>query len=124
MDPKPQVGLGMRLNTARHIVDAVYRSDPPCPRYVNPPAGDFDIPRSAARRIQGRFGAMARDGVPANPHAWLVSTVGSKPRRNSPAHPIRAVARRYRQATRDGYRRSGGVERRSIKTTRLRLIFT
>src|ERR1043166_7417748 len=61
---------------ARHAVDAVYRSDS---RRVLATLirllGDFD---AAEEALHDAFGAALeqwpRDGVPANPRAWLVST--------------------------------------------------
>ena len=59
--------------------------------------GDFDLAEEAhARRVRGGGGAWPRDGVPANPRAWLVSA-GRFKAIDADA-PARAV-RRARSAT-------------------------
>ena len=107
MDRDPQTGLGIAPEHARNTVDAVYRSDS---RHVLATLirllGDFDVAEEALHdAFRAALEQWPRDGVPANPRAWLVSTGRFKAidaiRRRSPIH---AVAGRYRQATRGGHR--------------------
>jgi RNA polymerase sigma-70 factor (ECF subfamily) len=76
MDPKPQPGSIAATENARHVVDAVYRSDSrrvfaTLVRLV----GDFDLAEEALHdAFRAALEQWPRDGVPANPRAWLVST--------------------------------------------------
>src|SRR3989454_4809297 len=99
---------------AREMVDAVYRSDS---RRVLATLirllGDFDLAEEA---LQDAFAAAVeqwpRDGVPANPRAWLVSTgrfkaIDGMRRRARFDESLAGVARRP-QARRPGAGRLGG----------------
>src|SRR4030095_10515397 len=76
MDRNPQTGLGTAAEHARNMAEAVYRSDS---RHVLATLirllGHCD---SAGETLRAAFRAAweqwPRDGVPANPRAWLVST--------------------------------------------------
>src|SRR3989449_10640454 len=76
MDRTPQPGLGPPPDHARNTVDAVSRSDS---RHVLATLirllGDFDIAEEALHdAFKAALEQWPRDGVPANPRAWLVST--------------------------------------------------
>jgi RNA polymerase sigma-70 factor, ECF subfamily len=76
MDRSPQPGLETAAENARNTVDAVYRSDS---RHVLATLirllGDFDIAEEALHdAFRAALEQWPRDGVPANPRAWLVST--------------------------------------------------
>jgi RNA polymerase sigma-70 factor (ECF subfamily) len=75
-DSKPQVGLDDAAKDARDAVDAVYRSDS---RRVFATLirllGDFDIAEEAMQdAFRAALEQWPRNGVPANPRAWLIST--------------------------------------------------
>src|SRR5437762_7910828 len=75
VDSNPKTDVGVVAEQARNTVDAVYRSES---RRVLATLirllGDFDVAEEA---LHDAFGAALdqwpRDGVPANPRAWLVS---------------------------------------------------
>src|SRR5205809_6929127 len=76
MDRNPQAGLGTAPEHARDTVDAGYRSDS---RHVLATLirllGDFDVAEEALHdAFNTALEQWPRDGVPANPRAWLVST--------------------------------------------------
>ena len=76
MDRNPQGGLETTAEHARNTVDAVYGSDS---RHVLATLirllGDFDIAEEALHdAFRAALEQWPRDGVPANPRAWLVST--------------------------------------------------
>jgi len=76
MDRKPQAGLAIAAEHLRNTVDAVYRSDS---RHVFATLirllGNFDIAEEALHdAFRAALEQWPRDGVPANPRAWLVST--------------------------------------------------
>jgi RNA polymerase sigma-70 factor, ECF subfamily len=76
MDRKPQAGLGIAAEQVRNTVDALYRSDS---RQVFATLirllGNFDIAEEALHdAFRAALEQWPRDGVPANPRAWLVST--------------------------------------------------
>src|SRR5436309_15937835 len=113
--------------SARERVDAVYRSDS---RRVLATLirllGDFDLAEDA---LQDAFAAAAerwpRDGLPANPRAWLVSAGRFK--------AIDAVRRRARfnaslaelaQQFDDGTQDPASWDDEVVEDDRLRLIFT
>ncbi len=112
---------------ARQTVDAVYRSES---RRVLATLirllGDFDLAEEAlAEAFASAVEQWARDGVPANPRAWLVSAGRFK--------AIDALRRRARHdaslsvlADRldDDLRKSAGPEKVAVEDDRLRLIFT
>jgi RNA polymerase sigma-70 factor (ECF subfamily) len=112
---------------ARETVDAVYRSES---RRVLATLirllGDFDLAEEALHEaFASAVEQWARDGVPENPRAWLVSAGRFK--------AIDAVRRRARHdaslavlADRldDDLRRSAGPEAVAVEDDRLRLIFT
>jgi len=127
MDRNPQVGLGTAAEDARHIVDAVYRSDS---RHVHATLirllGDFDIAEEALHdAFRAALEQWPRDGVPANPRAWLVSTGRFKAidaiRRRTRFEPLPDdIDRRLVTDTDD----PEAWNDESIKDDRLRLIFT
>lgn len=111
----------------RERVDAVYRSDS---RRVLATLirllGDFDLAEEA---LHDAFTAAVerwpRDGVPANPGAWLVSTgrfkaIDSLRRRARFDASLVEVAERLDAATRDAAR----ADAEGVEDDRLRLIFT
>ena len=76
MDSNPKSDGGGVAEHARNTVDAVYRSDS---RHVLATLirllGDFDIAEEALHdAFRAALEQWPRDGVPANPRAWLVST--------------------------------------------------
>jgi RNA polymerase sigma-70 factor (ECF subfamily) len=76
IDRKPQPGSIATTENARHVVDAVYRSDS---RRIFATLvrllGDFDIAEEALHdAFKTALEQWPRDGVPVNPRAWLVST--------------------------------------------------
>lgn len=127
MDRNPHVGSGTAAEKARDRVEAIYRADS---RYVLATLirllGDFD---SAEEALHDAFRAALeqwpRDGVPANPRAWLISTGRFK--------AIDAIRRRARlQPLPDDIDKRLLAETvgpedlidESIEDDRLRLIFT
>jgi RNA polymerase sigma-70 factor, ECF subfamily len=125
MDRNPQAGLG--TENARNTVDAVYRSDS---RHVLATLirllGDFDIAEEALHdAFRAALEQWPRDGVPANPRAWLVSTGRFKAidaiRRRTRFEPLPDdIDRRLVTDTDD----PEAWNDESIKDDRLRLIFT
>src|ERR1700752_1698073 len=76
MDRDPQTGLGTPPEHTRNTVDAIYRSDS---RHVLATLirllGDFDIAEEALHdAFRAALEQWPREGVPANPRAWLAST--------------------------------------------------
>src|SRR5205814_6643068 len=76
VDSNPKADVGVVAEQARNTVDAVYRSDS---RHVLATLirllGDFDIAEEALHdAFNTALEQWPRDGVPANPRAWLVST--------------------------------------------------
>jgi RNA polymerase sigma-70 factor (ECF subfamily) len=76
LDRKPQPGSIAATENARHVVDAVYRSDS---RRIFATLirllGDFDVAEEGLHEaVKAALEQWPRDGVPANPRAWLVST--------------------------------------------------
>src|SRR5205807_9251751 len=127
MDRNPQVGLGPAADHARHIVDAVYRSDS---RHVHATLirllGDFDIAEEALHdSFKAALEQWPRDGVPANPRAWLVSTGRFKAidtiRRRARFEPLRNNIETRLAA--DGAD-PAAWDNESVEDDRLRLIFT
>jgi RNA polymerase sigma-70 factor (ECF subfamily) len=127
MDRKPQTGSGTGAEQARDTVDAVYRSDS---RQVFATLirllGDFDIAEEALHdAFKAALEQWPRDGVPANPRAWLVSTGRFKAidaiRRRARFAPLPDdIDKRLVAGTDDLEARN--AER--IEDDRLRLIFT
>ena len=124
-NPKSDVGVVAEL--ARDKVDAVYRSDS---RHVLATLirllGDFDLAEEALHdAFRAALEQWPRDGVPANPRAWLVSTGRFKAidaiRRRSRFEPLPDDIDRRVVADGDD---SEGWSEESIKDDRLRLIFT
>jgi RNA polymerase sigma-70 factor (ECF subfamily) len=125
MDRNPQAGLG--TENARNTVDTVYRSDS---RHVLATLirllGDFDIAEEALHdAFRAALEQWPRDGVPANPRAWLVSTGRFKAidaiRRRTRFEPLPDdIDRRLVTDTDD----PEAWNDESIKDDRLRLIFT
>jgi RNA polymerase sigma-70 factor, ECF subfamily len=127
VDSNPKADVGIVAEQARNTVDAVYRSDS---RHVLATLirllGDFD---SAEEALHDAFRAALeqwpRDGVPANPRAWLVSTGRFKAidaiRRRTRFEPLPDdIDRRLAADTDD----PEAWNDESIEDDRLRLIFT
>jgi RNA polymerase sigma-70 factor, ECF subfamily len=128
MDRNPQGGLETTAEHARNTVDAVYGSDS---RHVLATLirllGDFDIAEEALHdAFRAALEQWPRDGVPANPRAWLVSTGRFKAidaiRRRTRFEPLPDdIDRRLVVADTDD---PEAWNDESIKDDRLRLIFT
>jgi RNA polymerase sigma-70 factor, ECF subfamily len=127
MDHNPQAGLGTAAEHARNTVDAVYRSDS---RYVLATLirllGDFDIAEEALHdAFRAALEQWPRDGVPAKPRAWLVSTGRFKAidaiRRRTRFEPLPDDIDRRLVADTDD---PEAWNDESIEDDRLRLIFT
>ena len=127
MDTNPTADLGIVAEEARNRVDAVYRSDS---RQVLATLirllGDFDIAEEALHdAFRAALEQWPRDGVPANPRAWLVSTGRFKAidamRRHTRFIPLPDdIDKRLVDDTDDPETWND----ESIKDDRLRLIFT
>jgi len=127
MDRNPQAGLGTAAEHARNTVDAVYHSDS---RHVFATLirllGNFDIAEEALHdAFRAALEQWPRDGVPANPRAWLVSTGRFKAidaiRRHTRFEPLPDdIDRRLAADTDDPEAWNDD----SIEDDRLRLIFT
>jgi RNA polymerase sigma-70 factor (ECF subfamily) len=127
MDRNPQAGLETAAEHARNTVDAVYRSDS---RHVLATLirllGDFDIAEEALHdAFKAALEQWPRDGVPANPRAWLVSTGRFKAidaiRRRTRFEPLPDdIDKRLAAETDDPESLSDD----SVEDDRLRLIFT
>src|SRR5262245_22284091 len=127
MDRSPQPGLETAAENARNKVDAIYGSDS---RHVLATLirllGDFDIAEEALHdAFRVALEQWPRDGVPANPRAWLVSAGRFK--------AIDAARRRTRfDALEDMGEKAEPVfidtaawaDDESVEDDRLRLIFT
>lgn len=112
---------------AREVVDAVYRSES---RHVLPTLirllGDFELAEEA---LHDAFTAAVeqweRDGVPANPRAWLISAgrfkaINGMRRRARYDASLAELAERLAIQTPD----PGAWDDQSVEDERLRLIFT
>jgi RNA polymerase sigma-70 factor (ECF subfamily) len=117
----------MMAEQARHKVEDVYRSDS---RHVLATLirllGDFDIAEEALHdAFRAALEQWPRDGVPANPRAWLVSTGRFKAidamRRRSRFEPLPDDIDKRLAADMDDQEAWNDA---SIKDDRLRLIFT
>ena len=127
MDRNPQTGLRTAAEHARNTAEAVYRSDS---RHVIATLirllGDFDIAEEALHdAFRAALEQWPRDGVPANPRAWLVSTGRFKAidaiRRHTRFEPLPDdIDRRLAADTDD----AEAWNDESIEDDRLRLIFT
>ena len=127
MDRNPQTGLGTAAEHAHNTAEAVYRSDS---RQVLATLirllGDFDIAEEALHdAFRAALEQWPRDGVPANPRAWLVSTGRFKAidaiRRHTRFEPLPDdIDRRLAADTDD----PEAWNDESIEDDRLRLIFT
>jgi RNA polymerase sigma-70 factor (ECF subfamily) len=127
VDSNPKSDVGMMAEQARHKVDDVYRSDS---RHVLATLirllGDFDIAEEALHdAFRAALEQWPRDGVPANPRAWLVSTGRFKAidamRRRSRFEPLPDDIDKRLAADMDDQEAWNDA---SIKDDRLRLIFT
>jgi RNA polymerase sigma-70 factor (ECF subfamily) len=126
-DNNSRTDAGVVANQARNAVDAVYRSDS---RHVLATLirllGDFDVAEEALHdAFRAALEQWPRDGVPANPRAWLVSTGRFKAidaiRRRSRFTPLPDdIDKRLAADTDD----PEAWNDESIKDDRLRLIFT
>jgi RNA polymerase sigma-70 factor, ECF subfamily len=127
MDRNPHAGLETAAEQARNTVDAVYRSDS---RHVLATLirllGDFDIAEEALHdAFRAALEQWPRDGVPAKPRAWLVSTGRFKAidaiRRRTRFEPLPDdIDKRLVAGTDD----PEALNDESIEDDRLRLIFT
>ena len=127
MDRNPQAGLEPTVKQARDVVDAVYRSES---RQVLATLirllGDFDAAEEALHdAFRAALEQWPKDGVPANPRAWLVSTGRFKAidamRRRARLDVSRAaLTERLNADSSDGV----GWDDESVEDDRLRLIFT
>src|SRR5499426_4893012 len=126
MDRSPQAGLETAAENARNKVDAIYRSDS---RHVLATLirllGDFDIAEEALHdAFRAALEQWPRDGVPANPRAWLVSAGRFKAidgiRRRARFVAIDDVAEQVDALEDD----TAPWEGEEIEDDRLRLIFT
>src|SRR6266536_4043418 len=127
MDRNPQAGLGTAAEHARNTVDAVYHSDS---RHVFATLirllGNFDIAEEALHdAFRAALEQWPRDGVPANPRAWLVSTGRFKAidaiRRYTRFKPLPDDIDKRLVADTDD---PEALSDESIEDDRLRLIFT
>ena len=127
MERNPQAGLGTAAEQARNTVDAVYRSDS---RQVLATLirllGDFDIAEEALHdAFRAALEQWPRDGVPAKPRAWLVSTGRFKAidaiRRRTRFEPLPDDIDKRLVADTDD---PEALNDESIEDDRLRLIFT
>jgi RNA polymerase sigma-70 factor (ECF subfamily) len=127
MDRNPQAGVGTAAEDAREAVDAVYRSDS---RRVLATLirllGDFDLAEEALHEaFTAALEQWPRDGVPANPRAWLVSTGRFKAidaiRRRKRLEPLPDDLDERLAADADD---PAAWDDQSVKDDRLRLIFT
>ena len=120
-------GSGHADDQVRAAVDAVYRSDS---RRVLATLirllGDFDLAEEAMHdAFAAAMEQWPRDGVPANPRAWLVSTgrfksIDTIRKRARFDASLTEIAERLAAAARD----AGGQDEESVDDDRLRLIFT
>jgi len=127
MDRTPQFGLESTAEHARDTVDAIYRSDS---RHVLATLirllGDFDLAEEALHEaFTAAIEQWPRDGVPANPRAWLVSTgrfkaIDSMRRRARFDASVAEIAERLHAAASD----PSEYDDETVKDDRLRLIFT
>jgi RNA polymerase sigma-70 factor (ECF subfamily) len=127
VDSSPKAGGGAVAEDARDRVDAVYRSDS---RHVLATLirllGDFDIAEEALHdAFRAALEQWPRDGVPANPRAWLVSTGRFKAidaiRRRARFEPLPDdIDKRFVADSDD----PAAWNDESIEDDRLRLIFT
>ena len=127
VDNNPKADVGVVAEQARNTVDAVYRSDS---RHVLATLirllGDFDIAEEALHdAFNTALEQWPRDGVPANPRAWLVSTGRFKAidtiRRRARFEPLRNNIETRLAA--DGADPAAWDDE-SVEDDRLRLIFT
>jgi RNA polymerase sigma-70 factor, ECF subfamily len=127
VDSNRKAYVGVVAEQARDMVDAVYRSDS---RHVLATLirllGDFDIAEEALHdAFRAALEQWPRDGVPANPRAWLVSTGRFKAidaiRRHGRFKPLPDDIDRRLVADADNPEK---LNDESIEDDRLRLIFT
>ena len=115
------------VEQVRAAVDAVYRADS---RRVLATLirllGDFDLAEEAMHdAFTAAVEQWPRDGLPANPRAWLVSTgrfksISAMRKRARFDASLGEIAERLEAAARD----AGGDDEESVDDDRLRLIFT
>jgi len=127
VDGNPKADVGITAEQARNTVDAVYRSDS---RHVLATLirllGDFDIAEEALHdAFRAALEQWPRDGVPASPRAWLVSTGRFKAidamRRRTRFEPLPDDIDRRLMADSDD---PESWNDENIEDDRLRLIFT
>jgi len=127
MKSSPKVDVGLTAEGAREAVDAVYRADS---RHVLATLirllGDFDLAEEALHEaFTAALEQWPRDGVPANPRAWLVSTGRFKAidaiRRRTRLQPLPDDIDERLVADADD---SAAWDKDRLEDDRLRLIFT
>ncbi len=127
MDRNPQVDLGIAAEHAREAVDTIYRTES---RQVLATLirllGDFDVAEEALHdAFKAALEQWPRDGVPAKPRAWLVST-GRFKAIDAIRHGSRLKSLpddiEERLVTEGCY--PGSSDKESVEDDRLRLIFT
>ena len=126
-DRNPQAGVDGVANQPRDKIDALYRSDS---RHIFATLirllGDFDLAEEALHdAFKAALEQWPRDGMPANPRAWLISTGRFK--------AIDAIRKRARldplpddidQRLIDEKKDPAAWDDESVENDRLRLIFT
>src|SRR3954470_14512133 len=120
-------GMNDSAQVARQLVDAVYRAES---RRVLATLirllGDFNLAEEALHdAFTAAVQQWARDGIPANPRAWLVSTgrftsISAMRKRARFDASLTEIAERLEAAARD----TTGRDEDSVEDDRLRLIFT
>ncbi len=127
LDRQPQAGLNAVAEQARSAVDSIYRSDS---RHVLATLirllGDFDLAEEALHEaFTAALEQWPRDGVPANPRAWLTSTGRFKAidaiRRRARLQPLPDDIDERLAADADD---AAAWDDKSVEDDRLRLIFT
>jgi RNA polymerase sigma-70 factor (ECF subfamily) len=127
VDSNPKNDVAVVVEQARSKVDAVYRSDS---RHVLATLirllGDFDLAEEALHdAFRAALEQWPRDGVPANPRAWLISTGRFKAidtiRRRTRFKPLPDDIEKHLPVETDDH---DPCNDESIKDDRLRLIFT
>lgn len=127
MDRKPQAASGSSPEKARDAVEAIYRSES---RRVLATLirllGDFDAAEEALHEaFRAALEQWPRDGVPANPRAWLVSTgrfkaIDGMRRKARFDASLGEIADRRADAASE----TSGWDDEAVEDDRLRLIFT
>jgi RNA polymerase sigma-70 factor (ECF subfamily) len=127
MESEPKANPGVVAERAREAVDSVYRSDS---RRIFATLvrllGDFDLAEEALHEaFRAALEQWPRDGVPAKPRAWLVSSGRFKAidaiRRRARFEPLPDDIDKRFTVEADG---PAALDNESVEDDRLRLIFT